>query len=129
MKSSASTGARPPASGFTLIEIIITVAVLATAMGAIISGMARYAGNAAYLREKTVALWVAHNRLTELQLEPGWPEIGKSDGDEEMAGAEWRWFVTISETPDPKVRRVDIRVQQRDKDNDAISLSSFLIND
>lgn len=115
--------------GFTLIEIIIAVAVLAAAMGAIISGMARYADNAAHLREKTVALWVAHNRLTELALEPGWPEIGKSDGDAEMAGAEWRWFVTIAESPDPKVRRVDIRVQLKGKDSDAISLSSFLTND
>ncbi len=112
--------------GFTLIEIIIAVAVLAAAMGAIITGMARYADNASYLREKTVALWVAHNHLTELELEPVWPQLGKSDGDVEMAGAEWRWFVTISETPDPGVRRVDIRVQLKGRDNDAISLSSFL---
>ena len=121
---------RPPrgllGTGFTLIEIIIAVAVLATAMGAIITGMARYADNAGYLREKTVALWVAHNRLTELELESGWPETGKSDGDVEMAGAQWRWFVTVLATPDPSVRRVDIRVQLKGQDNDAISLSSFL---
>ncbi|MBI3171126.1 MAG: type II secretion system minor pseudopilin GspI [Hydrocarboniphaga effusa] len=114
------------ARGFTLIEIIVAVAVLAAAMGAIITGMARYADNASYLREKTVALWVAHNHLTELELEPVWPQLGKSDGDVEMAGVEWRWFVTISETPDPGVRRVDIRVQLKGRDNDAISLSSFL---
>lgn len=120
---------RGSARGFTLIEVIIAVAVLAAAMGAIISGMARYADNAAYLREKTVALWVAHNRLSELQLEPGWPDTGKSDGVVEMAGVEWRWFMTVLETPDDKVRRVDIRVQQNKKDNDAASLSSFLTND
>jgi len=112
--------------GFTLIEVIVALAVLAFAMGALISGMARYAGNAAALREKTVALWVAHNRLTEIDLEPVWPPLGKSDGDVEMAGAEWRWFVTVSETPDPDVRRVEIRVQAKGQETDAAALSSFV---
>ena len=71
---------RLPPHGFTLIEILVAVTVLAVAMGAIISGMARFAANAGYLREKTVALWVAHNRLTEIELEPSWPSVGKSDG-------------------------------------------------
>lgn len=121
----------PPASrltphGFTLIEILVAVTVLAVAMGAIISGMARFAANAGYLREKTVALWVAHNRLTEIELEPSWPSVGKSDGDAEMAGIEWRWFVEVTETPDPNVRRADIRVQLKDREGDAAALSSFL---
>lgn len=112
--------------GFTLIEVVIALAVLAFAMGALISGMARYADNAAYLREKTVALWIAHNRLTEIDLEPVWPSVGKSDGDVEMAGVQWRWFVTVSETPDAAVRRVEIRVQAKGHDNEAAVLSSFV---
>jgi general secretion pathway protein I len=114
------------ARGFTLIEMVVALAVLAVAMGALISGMGRYAANAAALREKTVALWVAHNRLTEIGLEPAWPEIGKSDGDVEMAGAEWRWDVTVAETPDPKVRRVDITVKPKGADGESVALSSFL---
>lgn len=120
--------ARCAGRGFTLIEIVVALAVLATAMGAIISGMARYADNASYLREKTFALWVAHNRLTEIELEPKWPEIGESDGDVEMGGATWRWFVTVSESPDPNVRRIDIRVQVEGRDGDAAALSGFLSN-
>lgn len=112
--------------GFTLIEVIIALAVLAFSMGALISGMARYADNAAYLREKTLALWVAHNRLTEIDLQPAWPAVGKSDGEVEMADIEWRWFVTVSETQDPDVRRVEIRVQARGRDNEAAALSSFI---
>jgi general secretion pathway protein I len=112
--------------GFTLIEVIIALAVLAFALGALISGMARYADNAAYLRERTLGLWVAHNRLTEIDLQPAWPATGKSDGDAELGGIEWRWFITVSETPDPKVRRIDIRVQARGRDSDAAALSSFV---
>jgi general secretion pathway protein I len=114
------------ARGFTLIEIVVALAVLAVAMGALISGMARYADNAAALREKTIALWVAHNRLTEIDLEPGFPDEGKSDGDVTLAGVEWRWFVTVLETPDPNVRRVDIRVRAKGRDGEAAALSSFV---
>jgi len=112
--------------GFTLIEVLVAVAVLAFAMGALVTGMARYTTNAAALREKTVALWAAHNRLTEIELEAGWPSTGKSDGDVDMAGAKWRWFVEVTETPDPDVRRVNIRVRLDGRDTDAAALSSFL---
>jgi len=114
------------ARGFTLIEVVVALAVLALAMGALISGMARYADNAAVLREKTLALWVAHNRLTEIGLEPTWPELGESDGDEELAGIEWRWDVTVAETPDPKVRRVDIAVRPKGREVDSAALSSYV---
>jgi general secretion pathway protein I len=114
------------AGGFTLIEVVIAVAILAIAMGAIIDGMARYAANAAYMREKTFALMVAHNRLTEIELEPIWPSVGKSDGDAEFAGIKWKWHVTVAESPDPDVRRVDIGVKAEGHDGEAAALSSFI---
>jgi general secretion pathway protein I len=123
-----SLRARAPhgARGFTLIEVMVAVAVLALALGAVITGMARYAGNAATLREKTVALWVAHNRLTEIGLEAGWPELGTSDGEVRMAGIDWRWDVTVAETPDPSVRRVDIEVRPAGGEAASMVLSSFV---
>jgi general secretion pathway protein I len=119
-------GGRHTAAGFTLIEIVVAMAVLAIAMGAILSGMTRYADNAAYLRQKTVALWIAHNRLSEIQLEPTFPKVGNSDGDVTMAGGDWRWFVTVLETPDPSVHRVQIRVQVKGRDADVAHLTAFL---
>ena len=113
-------------TGFTLIEIIVALAVLAMAMGAVISGMASHAGNAAYLREKTLALLVAHNRLTEIELEPAMPSIGKSDGDAEFASADWRWSVAVSETPDETVRRVEVRVRLAGREEDSATLTGFL---
>ena len=114
------------AGGFTLIEIVVALAVLAIAMGALIAGMGRYADNAAYLREKTLALWVAHNRLTEIQLESVFPSVGKSDGDADMGGIQWRWHVEVVETPDPGVRRVNIGVQAQGRKGDSAALSSFV---
>ena len=112
--------------GFTLIEVVVAVAILAFGLIAVMGGAARYTANAATLREDTVALWVAHNRLTEIGLEPAWPSIGKSDGDVTMAGVEWRWEVEVVETPDPHVRRVNIGVHPKDGKSEAARLSSFL---
>ena len=103
------------AGGFTLIEMLAAVAVVAIAMGAIIAGMARYADNAAYLRQKTIALWVAHNRMTELELQRSWPDTGKSNGEVEMAGASWKWDAEVIATDDPHLRRVNLTVRRADQ--------------
>lgn len=111
--------------GFTLIEILVAVAVLAIALSAILAGMTHYAASASRLKQKTVALWVAHNRLTELELQPAAPPIGKSDGDADMAGLQWKWFVESKTTPDVRLRRVDIRVQAAGSGDDLATLSAF----
>lgn len=126
MRRLRAGGALRHSPGFTLIEVLVAVAVLAVAMGAMITGMARYADSAAYLREKTLALWVAHNRLTEVDLAAHWPDTGKSDGDAELAGLRWKWHLDVIETADPNVRRVDIGVRVEGRDADSAALSSFV---
>ncbi len=120
------SGRKSASSGFTLVEVLVALAVLGIALAAILSGMARYADTAVHLRDKTVALWVAHNRLTEIELEPVWPATGRSDGTMEMSGAEWEWQAEVKETPDPKVRRVEVSVQQKDHEGELIRLAAFL---
>lgn len=113
-------------AGFTLIEMVAAIAVVAIALGAIIGGMARYAENAAYLRTRTLALWVAHNELTELTIGRKWPDIGERNGDSTMAGASWKWKITIKETEDPHLRRADIEVSAPRDKKPAAKLSAFL---
>jgi general secretion pathway protein I len=98
------------AAGFTLLEVLVAVVVLALAMAAIIGAGVRAADAAGYLREKTLALWVAHNRLTEIELQPVWPALGDSNDDVDMGGIRWRWRVHVKETADQNLRRVDIDV-------------------
>lgn len=105
-----------PEQGFTLIEVLVAMAIIAIGLGAITMTMTRSASNAEYLREKTLATWVAHNRLTEIELEPVWPEVGKSDGDLEFAGRRWRWDAVVVVTSDERLRRVNIQVRSDEKD-------------
>lgn len=115
-------------NGFTLIEVLVAVAILAMALGAIVVGGSRYADNAMYLRDKTIASWVAHNLLNEWHISGEYPDIGEDSGEAEQAGREWAWRATISKTPDPDVRRVDIAVREadRDKDEKLLTVSGFL---
>lgn len=101
--------------GFTLIEVLIALTIIAVALAAIIKATTAATSQTTYLRDKTFAHWVAMNRLAELQVEGSWPGQGNSSGTVEMAGPEedplvWRWTQTVKNTPDPGVRQVDIEV-------------------
>jgi len=116
------------ARGFTLLEVLVALAIIAIAMGALIKGGAANAGNAAYLRDKTVAHWVAMNKAAELQLEAGWPPLGTTQGKVEMANRQWEWTARVVETPEADVRRVDLEVRAADDKKEAVldRLSAFL---
>jgi general secretion pathway protein I len=117
-----------PARGFTLLEVLVALAVLALALAAAVSAGAAYVGNQAYLQERTLAHWVARNVLVELQLERGWPGTGKREDTASMAGREWTWSATVAETPEEDMRRVDIEVWlgEQDKGEPLAGISGFL---
>lgn len=121
---------RHRARGFTLMEMLVAVGVLAIALGAIIGNAARYADSAAGLRDKSIALFVARNRMTELELSPTWPATGRANEDVEMGGLKWTWRTEVKTTPDPNLRRVDVRVEKKgDKSGAAFAtLSGFISN-
>lgn len=101
-----------PHEGFTLLEIMVALAVLAIAMAAIVSESSQNIKNLTRLRAHTIAHWVAMNRVAELQLQPNWPATGQSSGTVEMAHGSWRWETRITDTDDDAVRRLDITVQR-----------------
>ena len=96
--------------GFTLLEILVALAVLALGMAAVMSSTSQSSSSTAYMKDKTLAHWVAMNKMTELQLGNEWPGVGVRNGDYEMANRDWRWEAKISDTDDDDVRRVDLNV-------------------
>jgi general secretion pathway protein I len=116
--------------GFTLLEILVALAIVAIALGAIIVNGGNAAGAAGSLREKSLAMWVAHNRMAEIDLAPVWPNTGKSNDDVTMGGIAWTWRETVQPTADPTLRRIDIDIEKKDqpKAGRFASLTGFVSN-
>jgi general secretion pathway protein I len=115
--------------GFTLLEILVALAVLALSMGAVIKATSDYTASQSHLRDRTMATWVARNVLADYQMRMEWPTIGEKKGTMDMGGREWRWLARTSQTEEKELRRLDVEVRPED-DTDAeplTTLSGFLI--
>lgn len=99
--------------GFTLVEVLVALAVLAIALTAVMRTLAQAIDATATLRERHVALWVAQNRLTEHRLRRDWPAADTTDGDVEFNGEKWFWREQVSTTPEPAIRRIEITIRRR----------------
>lgn len=113
--------------GFTLMEVLVALAVLAIALIAIVGASGQSVHQAAGLRERTLAHWIADNKVTELRLSNQWPDTGESDGDYDMATQHWRWTMNVVNTPDPDLRRVDVKVALADKRDDTIATATGFV--
>ena len=102
------------ANGFTLLEVMVALAVLTIALAALIKGTADNANNAAYLRDKTLAHWVGMNVVAEQRLAAKWNEQGVQRGDEEMGNHVWYWSAKLVKTFDEDVRRLEVEVRDSD---------------
>ncbi len=96
--------------GFTLIEVLVALAIIAIALGALISTSGSQASSAAYLKHKSIAHWVAMNEITQLQVQKAWLAKGTRDGSSTMAGTEWYWTLTVKETEDDDARQVEFKI-------------------
>ena len=96
--------------GFTLIEVMVALAIVALGMLAVQTQLNRYVVTAAVTEEKTLASWIAANRIAELSVQPTWPEIRSSEKEVEFAQREWRLEIDVSETEVENLRRVDVTV-------------------
>ena len=119
--------------GFTLLEVLVALAILAISLAVLLKISAQNASNAAYLRDKTFAHWVAQNQLNRLNIEAPtlWLAEGEQEGVEEMAGREWKWRLIVSNTVDADLREVDIAVFANEEDTDEeqqalIRLTTFI---
>lgn len=105
----------------------MALAVLAVALTAGMRAVAQSADAATLLKQRTLALWVAQNRLASAQLETPWPALGRRDGAAAQANTNFVWRETVSGTPNPAFRKIEIVVAGAAEPGYALArLSGFL---
>jgi len=117
---------RPQNTGFTLIEVLVALAIIAIAFLAVVKSAGQNIGHAAYLKEKTLAHWVAMNRVTEMQVSDEFPDRGESWDTATMANREWQLKTEVDDTADKDMHRITLSVHP-DRDQPAlVSLTTYL---
>ena len=90
--------------------MLVALAIVAVALAAGFRSVAQSAESATALKSRTLALWVAQNRLAASQLEAPAPPPGERSGTETQAGAAFAWHEIVSGTPNPAFRKIEIDV-------------------
>jgi general secretion pathway protein I len=113
--------------GFTLIEVLVALAIAAIGLGAALSVVTNAASNTSYLRDRVLASWIAGNLITEMRLGPNLPDLNRANGTVEFAGRKWRWDSTVTQTQVDGLRRIEVSVRDVEATSDTplAQLSGF----
>lgn len=115
-------------SGFTLVEVLVALFILAITMAAVSRTASSSIHHAEALRTRITADWVAQNRLALHQARGDWLPTGIQSGEEEQAGQNYPWREEIIATPNPTMRRIVVRVSAPDdKQHTLRELSGYLV--
>lgn len=107
--------------GFTLLEVMLAMAVFSIAGIAILGTADTNARNLGYLESKIIANWVASNQLVEVTLDTSWPPKNNKKGKVELAGQEWFWQQKVVKTTDKDMRAIVMEVRLNEKEISALS--------
>jgi len=104
-------------TGFTLIEVLVALVIVAVGMGVLMSALTSSAKTVVYLQEKTFAEWIALNQiaLLRLQLQQGQlPPQTSTNGDLDYAGRSWHWRQDVKASEVPGINRIDFKVRPKE---------------
>lgn len=97
---------RKKGKGFTLIEVMVALTIIAISLSALLSTSGTQANSASYLKQKTLAHWVAVNELTQIRIAKEFPDVGDKKGETTMASNDWYWIRTTKKTEDDNARQI-----------------------
>lgn len=96
--------------GFTLIEVMVALAIIALSLTAVAAKMGRMIDTSNSMQERTYASWIAQNKITEMRLANVLPKVSTTSGDIEYASRSWRWRAVVAETGIENLYRVDVEI-------------------
>ena len=103
--------------GFTLIEVLVALVIVAVGMSVLMSSLTSSARTVVYLQDKTFAEWIALNQiaLLRLQLQQGQlPPQTSTNGDLDYAGRSWHWRQDVIASQVPGIERIDFKVRPKE---------------
>jgi len=112
MTRRACSGAR--VRGFTLLEVLVALVIVAFGMGAVLAALSGAAVNVGALREKTLAQWVALNRVADVRLNLQPPQAGTTEGDVKGFGnGDWHWQQIVTSMQEiPGLQQITVSVRR-----------------
>lgn len=110
--------------GFTLLEILAALAIAAIGIMAVVKTTHSAVELLQATEDRTLASWIASNRLAELRITRTWPSPVSTEFQREMGGRIWYTREEVSTTPDPDLLRIDLTVFH-DKDSQHVSATLF----
>ena len=106
--------ARRGDNGFTLIEVLVALAIFSLAALALLRLQGAALGTTARLDEKALAGIVAQNLAIEAMVAVQPPSYGTTTGETSNGGRLWRWTQRVERSPDPRLQRIEIGVAAED---------------
>jgi general secretion pathway protein I len=112
-------------AGFTLIEVMVALVIVALTLAAGMRAAASLSLNAERLASVTLAQWCAENQLVEMRLSKQFPSSGDSEFECRQQGRVFKGLLQVKPTPNPNFRRVETRLLD-ERDEPVLSLSTIV---
>lgn len=117
---------RRACSGFTLIEVMVALTIVALSLTAVTASISQMINAAESMRNRTYASWIAQNQITELRLAVVTPDVGASNGEVLYANTDWSWRAVVSETGVDDLYRIDVAVSLAGSDAVVRTVTGFV---
>jgi general secretion pathway protein I len=117
---------RTTLGGFTLIEVMVALAIVAFSLTTLAAGMGQMIDTANAMRERTYASWIAQNKITEMRLSNVVPEVSVTSGEVDYANSSWSWRAVVSSTGVENLFRLDVSVFHADSDDQILVVTGFV---